>query len=72
MRFLLRIEERLLLAGFGVAFGILDDAEGLRLGAADGLGGDALAIRYPDGKDRRGRPEGDEDVDQQYEIGQHA
>ena len=48
VRLFLGFEKGFLLAGFGVALGVLDDAEGLLLGAADGLGGDALAVRDPD------------------------
>ena len=72
MRLFLRFEQRFLPAGFAVALGVLDDAHGLRLGAANGLGGDALAVGDPDGKHRRRRPEGDEDIDQQYQAGQHV
>ena len=48
VRLFLGFEKGFLLAGFGVALGVLDDAEGLFLGAADGFGGDALAVRDPD------------------------
>ena len=55
MRLLLGLEQRFFLAGFGVALGVLDDAQRLFFGAADGLGGDALAVGDPDGE-HRARP----------------
>ena len=42
----------------------MSDAERLFLGAADGFGGDALAVGDPDGEHGRGGHDGDEDVDQ--------
>ncbi len=55
VRLLLGFEQGFLLAGFGVALGVLDDAERLLFGAADGFGGDALAVRDPDGEHGGGR-----------------
>ena len=55
VRLLLGLEQRFLLAGFGVALGVLDDAERLFFGAADGLGGDALAVGDPHGEHGAGR-----------------
>ena len=63
VRLLLGVEQRFLLAGFGVALGVLDDAERLFFGAADGFGGDALAVGDPDGEHRAGRDERDDEVD---------
>ena len=67
VRLLLGFEERFLLARFGVAFGVLGDAEGLLFGAADGFGGDALAVGHPHGKHRGGRHEADGEVDEEPE-----
>ena len=52
VRLFLGVEKRFLTARFGVAFGILDDAERLFLGAADRFGSDALAVGHPDGEHR--------------------
>ena len=64
MRFLLGVEEGLFLARLGVALGVLDDAEGLFFGAADGLSRDAPAVGDPHGVDGRGRHDRDDQVDQ--------
>ena len=69
VRLLLGVEQRFLLARFGVALGVLDDAERLLLGAADGFGGDALAVGDPDGEHRAGGHQRDDDVDADTEIG---
>ena len=65
MRLFLGLEQRFFLARLGVALGVLDDAERLFFGAADGFGGDALAVRDPDGEDAAApattRSAGDED-----------
>ena len=52
MGLFLGVEERFFRCGFGVALGVLDEARGLFLGAADGLGGDALAAGDPEGEHR--------------------
>ena len=72
VRLFLGFEQRFFLAGFGVALGVLDDAERLLLGAADGFGGDTLAVGDPDGEHGGRRHQGDQDVDQVPEIRQHA
>ncbi len=65
---LLGFEERLFLAGLGVALGVLRDAERLLLGAADGFGGEALAVGDPyreeRGRDDRGHDGGDDQADE--------
>jgi len=70
--FLFGFEEGFLLAGFGVAVGVLDDAKRLFLGATDRFGGDPLAIGHPDGEHGGGRHQGDQNIDQVPEIRQHA
>ncbi len=72
VRLFLGVEQRFLLAGFGVALGVLDDAERLLLGAADGFGGNALAVGDPDGEHGGRRHERDQDVDQVPDDRQHA
>ena len=73
VRLLLGVEQRFLLARLGVALGVLDDAERLFLGAADGFGGDALAVGHPDREHRRGGDDGhDGGYDDLREIRQHA
>ena len=52
---LLGVEERFLLPAFGVALGVLERPQRLLFGAADGFGGDALAVRDPDGEDQTPR-----------------
>ena len=47
------------------AFGILGDTARLLLGAADGFGGDALAVGHPHGKHRGGRHQADGEVDEE-------
>ena len=73
VRLLLRLEQRFLLAGLGVAFGVAGNAQGLFFGAAHGLGGDAPPVREPHGIHRRGHDDrhdrGDDDL---REIRQHA
>ena len=64
VRLFLGVEQRFLLARLGVALGVLDDAERLLLGAADGFGGDALPVGHPDREHRGGRHERDQRVDQ--------
>ncbi len=54
VRLFLGLEQRFFLAGLGVALGVFQDAQRLFFGAADGLGGDALAVRDPVGEDGRG------------------
>ena len=54
VRLFLGLEQRFLLAGLGVALGVLHDAQRLLFGAADGLGGDALAVGDPVGEDGGG------------------
>ena len=56
VRLFLGVEQRFLLARLGVALGVFDDAERLLLGAADGFGGDALAVGDPDGEHRAAPP----------------
>ena len=53
VRFFLGLEERFLAAGLGVALGVARDAERGLFRAPDRLGGDALAVRDPDGEGRR-------------------
>ena len=48
VRLFLRLEQRFFLAGFGVACGVLGQAQRLFLGASDGVGGDAFAVGDPD------------------------
>ena len=72
VRLFLGVEQRLLLAGLGVAFGVLHDPQRPLLRPADGLGGDALAIGDPDGKHGRRRHQGDEDVYEEPVNRQHA
>ena len=55
VRLFLGVEQRFLLARLGVALGVPDDAQRLFFGAADGFGGDALAVGDPDGEHRGGR-----------------
>ena len=64
VRLFLGVEQRFLPPRLGVAFGVFDDAKRLRLGAADGFGGDALAVGHPHREDRGGGNQGDEDVDE--------
>ena len=70
--FFLGFEEGFLLAGLGVALGVLDDAQRLFFGASNGLGGDALAVGHPHREHGGGRHHGDQDVDHIPEIWQHA
>ena len=72
VRLLLGVEEGFLAAGVGVAFGVLDDAERLLLGAADRFGGDALAVGDPDSEHRTGGDEGEHDADEITGYRQHA
>jgi len=62
---LLGLDERLLLPVLGVALRVLHNAERLFLGAADGFGGNPLAVGDPDGKHGRCGHQGDDDV---YEV----
>jgi hypothetical protein len=48
--FFLGLEQRFLLPGFRVALGVAHDSGGLLLGASDGFGGDAPAVREPIGE----------------------
>ena len=52
------------LEGFRFAFGVAADPDGLLLGAADGFGGDALAVGHPHGECRGGHGHRHEDVDE--------
>jgi hypothetical protein len=72
VRFFLGLEEDLLLAGLGIALGVLRDAQRLFFRAADGLGGDALAIRDPVGKDSGGSHQRDGAIDQVDQIEAHS
>ena len=71
VRFFLGLEQRLLLAGFGVALGVLHDAQRLLFRAADGLGGDALAIGDPVGEHRSGGHQRDGAIDEIHQIEAH-
>ena len=53
VRLLLGFEQRFFLGRFGVAFGVPGETLRLLFGAADGVGGDALAVGDPDGEHRR-------------------
>ena len=68
MRLFLGVEQGFFLARLGVALGVLDDAERLLFGAADGFGGDALAVGDPDREHRAGGHERDDDVDEHTDI----
>ncbi len=52
--FLLGFENRFLLAGFRIPLRVLDDAERLFFGPADGFSGNAPAVGDPDGKNGGG------------------
>jgi len=60
VRFLFRFEEGFFLAGLRVALGVLDDPQRLFLGPSDGFGGDAAAVRDPDGEHRGSDHRGDD------------
>ena len=72
VRLFLGLEQGLLLAALGVALGVFHDAQRLFFGAADGLGGDALAIRDPVGEDRDGGHQRDRAIDQVNQIEAHS
>ena len=69
---LLGVEEGFLLEGVGVALSVPDEAGGLVLGTADGVGGDAFAVCHPPGKHRAGYHHRDGQVDDVSEYRQHA
>ncbi len=72
MRLFLGVEQRLFLAGFRIALGILDDPERLLFGAADRLGGDPLPVGKPCREQRGSHQDRDDNVDQISEYRQHA
>ena len=72
VRLFLRVEERLFLPRLGVALGVLREAPRLLLGAADRLGGDALAGGDPPRQHGRRRRDGHQRDDHRTECRQHA
>ena len=71
VRLFLGLEQGLLLAALRVALGVFHDAQRLLFGAADGLGGDALAVRDPVGEHRGGGHQRDRAIDQVNQIQAH-
>ena len=63
VRALLGLEQRFLASRVVLALGVAQDARRLFFGAADGLGGEALAVGEPIAEDRRGGGKRDDEIE---------